>query len=61
MTIDARTQWLLIASVAVALSMLFRLLSAWVERVAREKTRAITAPHLREHAPDTEVSANKEC
>jgi hypothetical protein len=52
MTIDAETQWLVIASMAVALSVLLRLLSSWVERVARDRTRAITAPHLRSSATD---------
>lgn len=60
MTIDAGTQWLVIASMAVALSVLLRLLSSWVERVAREKTRAITAPHLRANASDNDAAESKD-
>jgi hypothetical protein len=50
MTIDAGTQWVAIVSVAVVLSIALRLLSGWIERRERDRTRAALAMTKRANA-----------
>ena len=48
MTFDVGSRWMVIALVAVALSVAMRVFSGWIERREREKTRAITKAVLRD-------------
>lgn len=47
MSFDVGSRWMVIASVAVALSVAMRLISGWIERRERERTRKITGPIAR--------------